>query len=271
MYAADTDPASAYDPVAAGHQQHDPEADHGDRQPRDESARAEQESAGDAQDPAVRRQHRRPRRMDREATVNQSLSLHTMSPWSPTSPRTTHCCSCRSEGRRRRRTSCRSWRTSTRGRGIPRERLEEVGEHYHLFGGRSPINDQNRELPGGAARGPGRRRDRAPGLLGQPQLGPVPHRHDPPDGEGRRDPGRLLPHQRLLVVLRLPAVPREPRRRRGRGGGRAAAGPAAPVLQPPRLHRAGRRRDARRAGRPARPGPRGRPPGVRRPTPSRRR
>ncbi|MEJ7833073.1 MAG: ferrochelatase [Nocardioides sp.] len=32
----------------------------------------------------------------------------------------------------------------TRGRGIPRERLEEVGEHYRLFGGRSPINDQNR-------------------------------------------------------------------------------------------------------------------------------
>ena len=34
----------------------------------------------------------------------------------------------------------------TRGRGIPRERLEEVGAHYHLFGGRSPINDQNREF-----------------------------------------------------------------------------------------------------------------------------
>src|SRR3954452_21585843 len=32
----------------------------------------------------------------------------------------------------------------TRGRGIPRERLEEVGQHYHAFGGRSPINDQNR-------------------------------------------------------------------------------------------------------------------------------
>ncbi|WP_370247613.1 ferrochelatase [Nocardioides sp.] len=32
----------------------------------------------------------------------------------------------------------------TRGRGIPRERLEEVGEHDFLFGGRSPINDQNR-------------------------------------------------------------------------------------------------------------------------------
>lgn len=34
----------------------------------------------------------------------------------------------------------------TRGRGIPRERLEVVGEHYYGFGGRSPINDQNRAL-----------------------------------------------------------------------------------------------------------------------------
>ncbi|MCK1798690.1 ferrochelatase [Streptomyces sp. XM4193] len=34
----------------------------------------------------------------------------------------------------------------TRGRGIPRERLEEVGQHYFLFGGVSPINEQNREL-----------------------------------------------------------------------------------------------------------------------------
>ncbi|TWG96967.1 ferrochelatase [Nocardioides sp. J9] len=34
----------------------------------------------------------------------------------------------------------------TRGRGIPRERLEEVGQHYFLFGGKSPINDQNRAL-----------------------------------------------------------------------------------------------------------------------------
>jgi ferrochelatase len=32
----------------------------------------------------------------------------------------------------------------TRGRGIPPERLEEVGQHYHELGGRSPINDQNR-------------------------------------------------------------------------------------------------------------------------------
>ena len=34
----------------------------------------------------------------------------------------------------------------TRGRGIPRERLAQVGEHYFHFGGVSPINAQNREL-----------------------------------------------------------------------------------------------------------------------------
>ncbi|MGK5172301.1 ferrochelatase [Geodermatophilus sp. CPCC 205761] len=34
----------------------------------------------------------------------------------------------------------------TRGRGIPRERLEAVAEHYHHVGGVSPINDQNKAL-----------------------------------------------------------------------------------------------------------------------------
>ncbi|MBK0330767.1 ferrochelatase [Brachybacterium sp. MASK1Z-5] len=37
-------------------------------------------------------------------------------------------------------------RNVTRGRGIPDERLEVVGEHYRKLGGRSPINDQNRDL-----------------------------------------------------------------------------------------------------------------------------
>ncbi|MCS7026739.1 MAG: ferrochelatase [Bryobacteraceae bacterium] len=34
----------------------------------------------------------------------------------------------------------------TRGRNVPRERLEEVAQHYYHFGGRSPINDQTRAL-----------------------------------------------------------------------------------------------------------------------------
>jgi ferrochelatase len=37
-------------------------------------------------------------------------------------------------------------RNVTRGKGIPEERLAEVSQHYALFGGRSPINDQNRAL-----------------------------------------------------------------------------------------------------------------------------
>lgn len=34
----------------------------------------------------------------------------------------------------------------TRGRGVPAERLADVAEHYHHFGGVSPINAQNRAL-----------------------------------------------------------------------------------------------------------------------------
>ncbi|GAA0804321.1 ferrochelatase [Spirilliplanes yamanashiensis] len=37
-------------------------------------------------------------------------------------------------------------RNVTRGRGIPEERLAEVAEHYHHFGGVSPINQQCRDL-----------------------------------------------------------------------------------------------------------------------------
>jgi ferrochelatase len=37
-------------------------------------------------------------------------------------------------------------RNVTRGRGIPDERLAAVAVHYQRFGGRSPINDQNRAL-----------------------------------------------------------------------------------------------------------------------------
>ncbi|WP_405793889.1 ferrochelatase [Streptomyces sp. NBC_01506] len=37
-------------------------------------------------------------------------------------------------------------RNVTRGRGIPEERLREVGQHYFQFGGVSPINEHNRVL-----------------------------------------------------------------------------------------------------------------------------
>jgi protoporphyrin/coproporphyrin ferrochelatase len=34
----------------------------------------------------------------------------------------------------------------TRGRNVPAERLRKVAEHYYRFGGKSPINEQNRQL-----------------------------------------------------------------------------------------------------------------------------
>ncbi|WP_435298389.1 ferrochelatase [Timonella sp. A28] len=37
-------------------------------------------------------------------------------------------------------------RNVTAGKGIPDERLKEVGEHYYGFGGKSPINEQNLAL-----------------------------------------------------------------------------------------------------------------------------
>src|SRR5258706_10683658 len=33
-----------------------------------------------------------------------------------------------------------------RGKNVPRERMLEVAEHYYQSGGKSPINDQNRQL-----------------------------------------------------------------------------------------------------------------------------
>ena len=37
-------------------------------------------------------------------------------------------------------------RNVVRGKGVPEERLEAVGEHYFAFGGKSPINEQNLAL-----------------------------------------------------------------------------------------------------------------------------
>lgn len=43
-------------------------------------------------------------------------------------------------------------RNVVRGKGVPEERLAEVGEHYFAFGGKSPINEQNLALRAALAR-----------------------------------------------------------------------------------------------------------------------
>ena len=57
-----------------------------------------------------------------------------------------------------------------RGKNVPRERMLEVAEHYYHFDGRSPINDQNKQL---IAALEGECRSQGPcdsGLLGKSQL-----------------------------------------------------------------------------------------------------
>ena len=134
----------------------------------------------------------------------------------------------------------------TRGRGIPPERLAEVGEHYFLFGGRSPINDQCRMLLAALTRRAGGARTGHPAVLGQPQLRAVPrpgagrHRRGrPPAGAGRG-------HQRVPVVLLLPAVPGEPVRRGRRAAGADRPDPA--LRQPPGFVAASVEAAAGRAG-----------------------
>jgi ferrochelatase len=54
----------------------------------------------------------------------------------------------------------------TRGKGIPRQRLLEVAEHYYHFGGRSPIQAQTEELARALERELGERGPRLPVYIG---------------------------------------------------------------------------------------------------------
>ncbi len=63
-------------------------------------------------------------------------------------------------------------RRVTAGKGVPDDRLEEVGAHYHLFGGRSPINDQNRALLAAVREELDRRELAAPLLWGNRNFAP---------------------------------------------------------------------------------------------------
>ena len=64
-------------------------------------------------------------------------------------------------------------RNVTAGKNIPDERLAVVAEHYHHFGGASPINGQNLALQKALVDELARRGIDLPGGVGQPQLGAV--------------------------------------------------------------------------------------------------
>ena len=106
----------------------------------------------------------------------------------------------------------------TRGRGIPRERLAEVGRA--LLRLRRPQPDQRPvpRLPRGGRGGPRRARASTCRSTGATATGSrtSPTRSPRWRADGVRR-AAVLRDQRLLVVLRLPAVPREPLRRASSG------------------------------------------------------
>ena len=135
-------------------------------------------------------------------------------------------------------------RNVTAGRGVPDERLAKVAEHYYQFGGVSPINAQMPRADRRNREGLRHRRHRAAGLLGQPELAALPHRHDGRHGERRNQARDRAGDLRLQFVLQLPAVPGRHRPGQGRGRAGGAGSHQDPALLPPsRLHRLVHRRD----------------------------
>jgi len=131
----------------------------------------------------------------------------------------------------------------TRGRGVPRERLDEVAEHYRHFGGVSPINRStgrsfsrssvNWPLPESRCR-----------CISATGTGSDGCGHGGQDGSRRGAFGLGLP---TSAWADTPAACSTTRTSRGRGGfrpGRTGAGEAAPVFRPPAVGRGVRGRDS---------------------------
>ena len=124
----------------------------------------------------------------------------------------------------------------TRGRGVPRERLEQVAEHYYQFGGVSPINQQCRDLLAAIEKEFAASGVDLPVYWGNRNCGSAAHRHGGGHG-GRRQAARdRVRDVGIQLLFELQAVPGGHRAGQGGGAGRPADRQAAPVLQPPGLH-----------------------------------
>ena len=93
-----------------------------------------------------------------------------------------------------------------RGKNVPRERMLEVAEHYYHFDGRSPINEQTKELIAAVEQEFRVHGVKLPGLLGKPQLVSVPGGYAQADAGGWHSPRRGAGHIGVRVVLRMQAV-----------------------------------------------------------------
>ncbi len=84
-----------------------------------------------------------------------------------------------------------------RGRNVPRERMLAVAEHYYHFEGKSPINQQTRELIAALRERTGAARSEAASLLGQSQLASDAGRDLAADEAGRHSTRSGLRHVSL--------------------------------------------------------------------------
>ena len=124
-----------------------------------------------------------------------------------------------------------------RGRNVPRERLLAVAEHYYHFGGKSPINQQTRELIAALEEGTGAAWTEVAGLLGKSQLASAAGGNLAADEAGRRSARACVRDFGVQFLLRMPAVSRKhcartERSWRGRAGDRQAAR----ILQSSRIY-----------------------------------
>ena len=104
-----------------------------------------------------------------------------------------------------------------RGRGVPRERLLEVAEHYQHFGGVSPINEQNRALLAAI-----RAELDLPVYWGNRNWHPTGRGHRRDHARRRGPAGAGVRHQRRTASYSaLPAVPGRHRPGPGRRSGTA--------------------------------------------------
>ena len=95
----------------------------------------------------------------------------------------------------------------TRGRGVPRERLEQVAEHYYRFGGVSPINQQCRDLLAAIEKDFAASGVDLPVYWGNRNWDPYLADTVAGDGRRRRAARDRVRDLRLQLVLQLPAVP----------------------------------------------------------------
>ena len=230
-----------------------PERHHRDRQPRDQPGRREGEGAGVGEHPAVGGEHR--------TTLRRRQWFP--SPWQPPPrwsmpdpSRTTPCCSSPSAVREARRRGPVPAQRHRR-QGHPRRRgSRRSASTTSSFGGRSPINDQNRDLIAAIEADLEANGVDLPVYWGNRNWDPyLRDALEQMKADGVTRAAALLTsayssysgcrQYRENLAAAVAAVPGAPRIDRLRA-----------LLQPPGLHRADGRRHPRRARRPAR----GRPP-----------